>query len=164
MTFKALLLLALILLISLGLNTYLEVPARQWLRSLWRRKSDGKARITANVILASPIAAAALLWLAVPARAPDPSLFVKNGIRVLGATYGENCGATRGNVTDPLARACNGKGQCHYIIDVAKLGDPVSGCAKNFLVEYECLPAHRRATKTITAEAGLGSDLDLSCQ
>lgn len=164
LTLKALLLLTLILLISLGLKRYLEVPARQWLRSLWRRKWEGKTSFAAIAISVSPVAVAMLLWIAIPAAPRDSSLSVENGIRVLGATYGANCGAVRGNATDHLAKACDGKGECHYVLDVGKLGDPASGCAKNFIVEFECLPAHRRAIETVAAEAGLGSHLHLSCQ
>src|SRR5581483_1771071 len=127
LTAKLLFLLALIMLISLGLHAYLEVPARGWLRKLWSPKLERRRRAAAYSILASPIVIAVLFWISAPNKVIDPSLAVTSGIRVLGATYGENCGAKRGNVTSFLGRACDGKDNCHYVVDVTKLGDPAGG-------------------------------------
>ena len=42
---------------------------------------------------------------------------IQSGVVVTSATYGGNCGASRGNVTSNLAQACNGKRSCHYVTD-----------------------------------------------
>src|SRR5499433_822390 len=49
-------------------------------------------------------------------------------ILVVSATYGGNCGARPGNVTDALADACTGRRVCEYSIRHQILGDPVPGC------------------------------------
>jgi peptidoglycan/LPS O-acetylase OafA/YrhL len=157
---KYLFLLALILLISLGLHAFFEVPARQWLRGLWREAPAQRKRIVAYSVFASPAMAAALVLLATPT---DSTASVASGIRVTSATYGANCNARRGNATRTLSKICNGKDECEYIVDVNALGDPAPGCAKNFAVDYQCAPGEKRFTKGLPGEAGLGSRLDLSC-
>jgi peptidoglycan/LPS O-acetylase OafA/YrhL len=154
--------LCLIMLVSLGLHAFLEVPARSWLRSLWSDKPGAERRGVALAVLASPATAAVLLAAianaAFPARVP-----IAAGIRVLAATYGGNCGAKAGNVTRALSSACEGKESCDYRVDVNKLGDPAGGCAKAFTAQYACAPGQARFTKDLPAEAGLGSQLLLSC-
>jgi peptidoglycan/LPS O-acetylase OafA/YrhL len=59
---KYLFLLGLILLISLGLHAYVEVPARQWLRGLWREAAPGRRRAVAYSLFASPALAACSLF------------------------------------------------------------------------------------------------------
>jgi hypothetical protein len=56
-----------------------------------------------------------------------------------------------------------GQGYCQYTVHVEKLEDSAPGCAKDFAVEYQCLPGETRLMKTLPGEAGLGSRLDLSC-
>jgi len=85
------------------------------------------------------------------------------GLHVIAASYGANCGAPPLNATRALRLACDGRSECHYIVDVNALGDPAAGCAKSFFVLYAC-PGGARINKTIPGEAGLGSGLDLSCE
>src|SRR5262245_11111418 len=60
-------------------------------------------------------------------------------IRVLGAAYGRNCGGQfNTNVTDDLARYCQGRDYCVYRIDHRQLGDPRPGCAKDYHARYMC--------------------------
>jgi peptidoglycan/LPS O-acetylase OafA/YrhL len=61
---KYLFLLGLMLLISLGLYTFVEVPARQWLRGLWLDREQPRKRLAAYSLLGLPaIAAVALVLL-----------------------------------------------------------------------------------------------------
>jgi hypothetical protein len=156
---KYLFLLGFVLLISLGLHAYVEVPARQWLRNFWRDAKADKKRVLAYSMFAGPAIAAMLLLITVP----SDSNAVESGLRVISATYGANCNAPRGNATRSLSNACNAKEHCDYIVDIKTLGDPVNGCQKNFTVEYQCRPDSKRLTKNLAGEAGLGSRLDLSC-
>ena len=59
--------------------------------------------------------------------------------RVLGAAYGRNCaGNVSTNVTDDLARQCQGRDYCVYRIDALQIGDPRPGCAKEYQARYMC--------------------------
>ena len=154
--------LCMILLVSLGLHAFLEVPARLYLRGLWSDKPGVERRRGALAVLAAPAAAAVLLAVIAHNVFP-PVAPVTAGVRVLNATYGGNCGATVGNATKALSRACDGKGTCDYLVDVTALGDPAGGCAKAFTAQYACAPATARITKELPGEAGLKSRLVLSC-
>jgi hypothetical protein len=46
-------------------------------------------------------------------------------IRVISATYGDNCGATFNNAVQYVSDACNGRTDCNYLIDHRRIGDPV---------------------------------------
>jgi peptidoglycan/LPS O-acetylase OafA/YrhL len=162
LSLKFLLLLMLILVVSLGLHAYIEVPARRWLRSLWPQSGRSGSPALAYSIFAAPGIVAALVWIAV-AQTAISGASIPNGLRVLSATYGPNCAATWGNATKDMAKTCDGKNTCQYTVDVEKLGDPAAGCAKNFVVDYQCAPAPAHLIKTLPAEAGLRSKMDLSC-
>jgi hypothetical protein len=88
---------------------------------------------------------------------------VTEGIYVTSASYGRNCGASPGNVTRVVGGACNGKQTCDYRLDVNVLGDPAQGCSKDFKAEFKCAPGNDRFTQQVAPEAGLGSQLLLSC-
>jgi peptidoglycan/LPS O-acetylase OafA/YrhL len=152
-----------IMLVSLGLHAFLEVPARSWLRGLWRESAGRRRRIVAWSILASPGVAAALIAVTIPPVAVDSSASVANGVRVLSATYGASCGVPRGNTTTALRKACDGKGSCNYVVDVSILGDPAPSCSKDFVVDYQCAPDAKQLATNLPAEAGLRSALLLSC-
>jgi len=160
---KYIFILGLILLLSLGLHAFFEVPAREWLRGLWRDRSAERKRLLAYSLLASPGVAAVLIMLATSLSETNTTSSVTSGIRVLSATYGANCQAQAGNSTRAIGKSCNGKENCNYIVDVNILGDPASGCAKGFSVDYQCAPDEKRLTKSLPAEAGLKSPLYLSC-
>jgi peptidoglycan/LPS O-acetylase OafA/YrhL len=161
---KLVFLLGAIMLVALGFHAYLEVPSRQWLRNLWRDRSAQETRFVAYTIFASPAIAALTLFFAIAPSSVSSNSSIKHGIRTLMATYGANCGAPLGNATRAIQERCNGRDHCHYVIDVRALGDPASGCAKDFVMDYQCVPDEKRRSVHIPAEAGLGSHLDLSCK
>ena len=86
-----------------------------------------------------------------------------SGIKVVAGTYGGNCRQPRGNKTEHLAKACNGRSQCVYTVDHKVIGDPAYGCVKNYVAEWQCgsSPAVLRAEAP--GEAGYGSKVTLSC-
>jgi hypothetical protein len=85
------------------------------------------------------------------------------GISVVSATYGSNCDAPSGNATQALVASCNGKEHCAYPIHVQTLGDPASGCAKNFTVSYFCLGDADARIEEVAPEAGFGKVVDMNC-
>src|SRR5207245_1746325 len=108
-------------------------------------------------------------------RAGNPSKFTYDttreptgSIRVVAATYGENCHAPHGNSTNAVALACNGKASCEYEVNVGVLGDPAPGCPKNFVAEWTCddSPTVNRAEseRAGNGDAGYGSIATLICQ
>lgn len=85
-------------------------------------------------------------------------------IQVISATYGENCGAPVGNVTNYLKTACNGKDWCTYVIHYKDMGgDPKYGCAKNYFATWRCGDSGKVRTLFVEPEAGRGSSILLYC-
>ena len=84
-------------------------------------------------------------------------------INVISATYGKNCRAPYGNVTNQLAEVCNGKSTCEYIIDYRVLGDPATGCAKDYFAEWQCGRDQKKNGIRVRAEAGGGTRIELRC-
>ncbi len=80
-----------------------------------------------------------------------------NNINVISATYGSNCGVADGNVTDHIAKQCNGKPECQYTVDHNIIGDPAYGCAKTYTVRYRCRNNPQVYERSLDAEAGLGN-------
>jgi hypothetical protein len=78
------------------------------------------------------------------------------GIRIVSATYGSNCGVAKGNVTAHIAKQCNGKSRCRYVVDHKIIGDPAYGCAKTYTVRYRCGNNPQVFEKSLPAEAGWG--------
>ena len=88
-------------------------------------------------------------------------------IRVVAATYGDNCHGAHGNSTTAVAGACNGKAICEYKVDVVVLGDQAPGCGKDFVAEWTCgdSPAvHRAAVGGPGNDAGYGLIVTLTCE
>jgi hypothetical protein len=83
-------------------------------------------------------------------------------LQVLSATYGGSCGATAGNVTAPVKAACERLAGCTFLINVAELGDPAPGCAKDFEAVWTCGGGEPRRA-AVPAEAGFGSTVRLVC-
>jgi hypothetical protein len=83
-------------------------------------------------------------------------------IKVIAATYGRNCGARYGNVTNHLAEICDGKATCEYVIDFGVLGDPARGCAKDYFAEWECGRDPQRGVMRVGPEA-TGAGIVLRC-
>lgn len=84
------------------------------------------------------------------------------GIHVIAATYGANCGVRHGNVTRELREVCEGRDHCDYTVDVNRLGDPAVGCRKNYIARWEC-PDGRMRTASAPPEAGYGAIIRLGC-
>lgn len=99
--------------------------------------------------------------LALPKFVAQP---VEQGISVASATYGGNCHAPSGNATQDLMASCNGKDKCAYPIHVEKLGDPASGCGKNFTVTYFCPAGTKMQREEVAPEAGFGKVVNLRCR
>ena len=85
-----------------------------------------------------------------------PAWAGSSGIHVESATYGSNCGVASGNVTNHIARQCNGKARCRYTVDHKIIGDPARGCAKTYTVRYRCGNNPQVFEKSLPAEAGWG--------
>src|SRR5207237_8212495 len=59
-------------------------------------------------------------------------------INIHAATSGQNCKAKPNNVIGHVKRICDGTNQCDYRVDVNVLGDPVSSCAKDYVIAWTC--------------------------
>jgi peptidoglycan/LPS O-acetylase OafA/YrhL len=153
--------LGVILVVSLGLHRYVEAPCRRWLRSQWPSEVDSRKPRAARlaVLAGAPVAVSTCIILVLWTNRAGVDA---GKLHIIAASYGSNCGASKLNATGVLRQACDGKTECHYIVDVGKLGDPAGGCAKSFVVQYSC-PRGPRMEKALPAEAGMRSPLDLSC-
>jgi hypothetical protein len=84
-------------------------------------------------------------------------------IRILDATYGLGCNISNGNATKALAEVCGGSSKtCQYVVDSAKLGDPAPGCAKDFVVKWQCQADKEIHEFQIPGEAD-GKVVDIHC-
>ena len=94
-------------------------------------------------------------------------------IHVVEATYGESCQnytpkypaynwVSRGNATAILREECAGKTSCLFSFAMQKIGDPASGCAKDFSVAYRCRQDSPLRTITLPPEAD-GKTVTLDC-
>lgn len=81
-------------------------------------------------------------------------------IRIRSAIYGANCNARGGDVSNDVARFCNGRANCAYTVDVARIGDPAFGCRKDFRVDYEC---GGRVEQAYLAPEANGHTLQIRC-
>jgi hypothetical protein len=83
-------------------------------------------------------------------------------ILIRSATYGGNCRASTGNATKSIATACDGKESCTYYVEAGKLGDPATGCQKNYLVEYIFRPYADPRVSRLAPEAD-GKPVRIAC-
>lgn len=94
----------------------------------------------------------------------NPSYGGGLSIRVLGAAYGNNCaGNVSTNVTNDLARQCQGRDYCVYRVDVRNIGDPRPGCAKEYQARYMCRDGGNERRASASAEAS-GQSIVLDCR
>jgi hypothetical protein len=84
-------------------------------------------------------------------------------IHVIAGTYGQNCGVPQGNKTGHLARACNGRASCSYVIDYQIIGDPAYLCAKTYIAEWQCGNSSQIYKAEVSSEAGYGKTVTLAC-
>jgi hypothetical protein len=99
-------------------------------------------------------------------RTPDQNRYYGTSvsIRVLGAAYGRNCaGNVTTNVTDDLARQCQGRDYCVYRIDARQIGDPRPGCAKEYQARYICRDGGNERQAAASPEAS-GQSIVLDCR
>ncbi|MBC8741552.1 hypothetical protein F6X40_33865 [Paraburkholderia sp. UCT31] len=59
-------------------------------------------------------------------------------ITIVSGTYGENCGAPRGNLTRELERHCNGRETCDYALPGLHKGGTTMACPRDFHAEWQC--------------------------
>ncbi|MGA7816974.1 hypothetical protein [Caballeronia sp.] len=83
-------------------------------------------------------------------------------IKAVSGTYGQNCGAQRGNATPDLETQCDGRDTCEYRVDRRTIRDPAPGCPKDFVAEWRCGETEFH-TAMLSPEAGAGSTLVLTC-
>ncbi|TDN69779.1 hypothetical protein B0G77_3197 [Paraburkholderia sp. BL10I2N1] len=83
-------------------------------------------------------------------------------IMIVSATEGGNCGAPRGNATRELARACDGRGTCPYVLARPASGRPAARCRTDLFVEWRCNDTEFH-NATMSAGNAPGSKLLLSC-
>lgn len=112
------------------------------------------------VVLGSFLATLAALDYFRPASPPVTRL-----IKIEEATYGSNCGRRVGvgNATQFLAKACDGHPSCKVVVSVQEIGDPASGCSKDFQARFSCDGQQPGYNKYLKGEAN-GSTLSLDCQ
>lgn len=84
-------------------------------------------------------------------------------IQVMEATYGGNCRVSRGNVTQHIASACNGRNSCTYTIDYTIIGDPAYGCAKDYSAQWRCGVNQKTYSAFASPEAGYRKTIQLTC-
>jgi hypothetical protein len=92
--------------------------------------------------------------------ADDPMPY---GIQVVHATHGTDVGGILGNATIPVAALCDGRHECVYAVQNARLGDPAPGRAKKFEVWYRCDRELAPRYASIAAAMGNGELVSLSC-
>jgi hypothetical protein len=92
------------------------------------------------------------------------SISSKGTIAVASATYGANCTkkSVKGNATNHLKVACDGKTKCEYIVATSNIGDPFPGCKKDYAIEYSC--GGKALKVSLPAEAAAQPPVVLNCE
>ncbi|HMA89284.1 MAG TPA: hypothetical protein VKP89_11125 [Burkholderiales bacterium] len=119
--------------------------------------------------LAPEASAIAAMKEARGARAPDPTAAAAAAqhapaIKVVTGTFGKSCGATAGNATAALARACDGRSACSVALDSVPAEGATPGCDKDYAAEWKCGSGAGIYSATIPVGAGHGASLTLACQ
>ena len=86
-------------------------------------------------------------------------------IKIEEATYGANCGkgVKLGNATLPVAKSCDGRVSCNFLVSVEELGDPAPGCGKDFSVRFTCNQQQPGRTPYVKGEANR-STIRVNCE
>ena len=88
------------------------------------------------------------------------------GMRIKTATLGQNCGVRFGEHTTAVARECDGKADCSFLVDGAKLLGSrlmrLDGCLPAFVAQYVCASEDFVRYTTLHADAS-GRQAILSC-
>jgi hypothetical protein len=86
-------------------------------------------------------------------------------VEVKQATYGANCKALVGNMTDLVAKTCNRLSACSFAVDVNVIGDPAPGCGKDFTVQYRCGTATDLRTAALPPGVGAHREMiSIACE
>ena len=73
------------------------------------------------------------------------------------------CGVPAGNRSNAVARECNGKSQCSFVVS-SQDGDPKPGCPKDFAVEHRCGSDPRLMHTAHPAAANENYHVELACK
>ena len=84
-------------------------------------------------------------------------------IKVVSGTYGRNCNAKAGNATAQVAKVCDGRSSCDFIIDTTQLEDPSPSCSKDFAAEWKCGNNSAVYSAALSSLAGKNDKLRLNC-
>jgi peptidoglycan/LPS O-acetylase OafA/YrhL len=161
------------LVVSLGTYRVIEAPSRIYLRRVLHQLKDaaGVSKIAEAGPLRGATSAALIVGLL--------TCFVfwnrpkQNFIDIVDATYGQNCSSFAppspavnlfrpGNATDAVRQDCAGVRSCDFAINVNRLGDPASGCAKDFSAIYRC-PGDGDGKIVRASPEAHGKTIKLSC-
>jgi peptidoglycan/LPS O-acetylase OafA/YrhL len=117
----------------------LERPAIRWVRRNFRAlRLD--ILLPATLALITLFSMAASLQMRTLARAETDQPV--GHISISTASFGENCNAKlHNNIGGSMRKICNGERICRFVYDINRLGEPASGCDKEFKVTYSCGPA-----------------------
>lgn len=102
-----------------------------------------------------------------PQAATAPASAIANAetanIKVVSGTWGRNCNGKAGNASALVAKACDGRGSCDYMIDTSTLEDPAPNCEKDFAVEWKCGSGNAVYSAALSGLTGKNDKLRLSC-
>ncbi|CAH2927879.1 MAG: hypothetical protein CPSOU_5225 [uncultured Paraburkholderia sp.] len=84
-------------------------------------------------------------------------------ITILTATYGRNCGQQDGNATSDLARGCDGRTACTYMLTGDIAGADSRSCGSDLVAQWQCGDGQTHAA-ALSAGAAPGDRLLLSCR
>ncbi|WP_240655948.1 hypothetical protein [Paraburkholderia phosphatilytica] len=83
-------------------------------------------------------------------------------IRIESGTYGANCGARAGNVTQDLADRCNALATCRYPVASPVDFRARNACEADLVAEWSCGPGERHHA-VVRAATDDGGTLVLTC-
>jgi peptidoglycan/LPS O-acetylase OafA/YrhL len=161
------------LVVSIGMYRVFEVPARVRVRRLLGAAVDRLPNLRPLALRpAWGLPLVAVLGVVLVGVWPNLPVGAES-ISVVEATYGQSCSKVAlapphrntfriGNATDEVKKACRRGTACSFLVDVNKLGDPVHGCPKDFVVTYRCAPDKAERSAVITGDAQ-GKMVRLTC-
>ena len=154
---RALVTAVLVIMLSLAMARWFELPARIWLRKGIMDASVGgmRYRLALTCMGAPLVAAAFLIVRAMPQQ--EPAL-----IDYVYASYGTNQGVAANNILQDFAGMCRGKADCLYIPDLQRTQDPAPGLGKDMTLNWRC---GRETMQSIyvEAEATFKPPVHISC-
>jgi len=85
-----------------------------------------------------------------------------HSISIISGTYGQNCGALRGNASRDLINKCDGRETCNYTPDENTIADAGNHCSKDFLAEWRCEGGDSHLAM-LSPDAGIKDTLVITC-